>query len=80
MKTVLKNVTLLREYGFGDQSVCVTVDGHTIESITREMPDAAHAEVVDCKGNLLIPAFYNAHSHAAMTLFRGYGEAFNYKS
>ncbi|MBR2927313.1 MAG: amidohydrolase [Clostridia bacterium] len=74
MKTVLKNVTLLREYGFGDQSVCVTVDGHTIESITREMPDTTHAEVVDCKGNLLIPAFYNAHSHAAMTLFRGYGE------
>ena len=30
--------------------------------------------MVDCGGNLLIPAFYNAHCHAAMTLFRGYGE------
>ena len=29
---------------------------------------------MECNGNLLIPAFYNTHCHAAMTLFRGYGE------
>ena len=30
--------------------------------------------VRDCGGNLLAPAFYNAHSHTAMNLLRGYGE------
>ena len=33
--------------------------------------------VIDCSfggGKLLLPGFYNCHTHAAMTLFRGYGE------
>ena len=31
-------------------------------------------EVVDGRGKLLMPAMYNAHSHAPMTLLRGYAE------
>ncbi|WP_080798921.1 amidohydrolase family protein [Arabiibacter massiliensis] len=31
-------------------------------------------EVYDGRGKLLMPAFYNAHSHAPMTLLRGYAE------
>ncbi len=31
-------------------------------------------EVVDCNGLAIFPAFYNAHCHAAMTLFRGYAD------
>lgn len=31
-------------------------------------------EVKDCKGNLLISGFANAHAHSAMTLFRGYAD------
>ena len=27
-----------------------------------------------CSGKLFIPGFFNAHSHAAMHLLRGYGE------
>lgn len=30
-------------------------------------------EIIDCTGKLVIPGFVNAHTHAAMTLFRGYG-------
>ena len=74
MKTILKNATLLPEYGFGKQPVNVTVDGCKITAITEILPEEKNAEVMDCGGNLLIPAFYNAHCHAAMTLFRGYGE------
>lgn len=29
---------------------------------------------VDCKGNLLMPGFANAHTHSAMTLFRGFAD------
>jgi hypothetical protein len=38
------------------------------------LPEDAFDRVIDCKENLVMPAFYNAHCHAAMTLFRGYGE------
>lgn len=73
MKTIFKNATLLPEYGFSGE-VFVTVKDQRIAAIDTACPDTTGAEVVDCKGNLLIPAFYNAHCHAAMTLFRGYGE------
>ncbi len=74
MKTIFKDVTLLPEYGYGSQRVNVTVTDHIISEITAEPCDCAGADVVEGRGDLLIPAFYNAHCHAAMTLFRGYGE------
>ncbi len=75
MKTLLKNVTLLPEYGFEGKIVHVIVKNKKIVEITETLdPDFREDEVIDCKGDLLIPAFYNAHCHAAMTLFRGFGE------
>lgn len=74
MKTIIKNVTLLPEYGFEGRSVHVTVEDKKITAISESLPEFVGAEVVEGNGNLLIPAFYNAHCHAAMTLFRGYGE------
>ena len=75
MKTILKNVTLLPEYGYGDRLVNVIVKHKKIAEITEKLPENTEKyDVYDCKGDLLIPAFYNAHCHAAMTLFRGYGE------
>lgn len=74
MKTILKNATLLPEYGFENRRVNVTVEDCRITAIGEVLPDVTDAEVIDCKGDLLIPAFYNTHCHAAMTLFRGYGE------
>ena len=74
MKTIFKNATLLPEYGHGNKPMYVVVEDRKITEITEKMPDTTGCEVVDCRGDLLIPAFYNAHCHAAMTLFRGYGE------
>ena len=74
MKIILKNATLLPEYGFGSKRVQVTVENKRITEISENMTDEGGEEQIDCQGNLLIPAFYNAHCHAAMTLFRGYGE------
>lgn len=71
---LLKNAHLLPEYGFGEEKVFVAVEGARIASVGTKMPDKTPDETVDCKDNLLIPAFYNTHCHAAMTLFRGYGE------
>ena len=74
MKTILKNVTLLPETGYGEGNWHITIENKRIASITKDLPDTLGAEVIDAKGNLLTPGFYNAHCHAAMTLFRGYGE------
>ena len=75
MKTLLKNATLLPEYGFERRPVNVLIKDKKIYGIEEALPqDFVPDEVIDCTGNLLIPAFYNAHCHAAMTLFRGYGE------
>ncbi len=74
MNTLLKNVTLLPEYGYGSKSVNVLVSDRKIAQITEKLPSEAVDSVVNCDGNLLIPGFYNVHCHAAMTLFRGYGE------
>jgi len=74
MKTILKNATLLPEYGYQGRHVHLLIEDKRIASIGECLPETTDAEVIDCKGNLLIPAFYNTHCHAAMTLFRGYGE------
>ena len=74
MKTIIKNATLLPEYGYNTKQVFVVVEDKKITQITENMPDCNGAEVIDARGNLLMPAFYNTHCHAAMTLFRGYGE------
>ena len=31
-------------------------------------------EIVDAAGHIIMPGFFNAHTHSAMTLFRGYAE------
>lgn len=72
MKILFKNVHLQNEYGYGKDSVNVLVNDKTISYIGKDFPQADR--VIDGKGNLLSPAFYNAHCHSAMTLFRGYGD------
>ncbi len=74
MTTLIRNVKLLDEYGLGTKNASVIVEDGKYTYIGDKEPRIACDEVIDGKGNLLIPAFYNAHCHAAMTLFRGYGE------
>ena len=37
-------------------------------------------DIIDAKGNIIMPGFVNTHCHLAMTLFRGYGENSNFKN
>ena len=46
----------------------LSIDEHSPE---RKLPEAC---VIEGDGRLLTSAFYNTHSHSAMTLFRGMGE------
>jgi 5-methylthioadenosine/S-adenosylhomocysteine deaminase len=60
-----------------------TLDGKTVglrceEGLIAELAPGVEAapgdEVIDASGMLLVPPFVNAHTHAAMTLFRGFGD------
>jgi 5-methylthioadenosine/S-adenosylhomocysteine deaminase len=78
MKILFKNTRLLPEAmpnGLRtEDTVNVVVTDESITYIGADMPEEPFDRTIDCKENLLMPAFYNAHCHAAMTLFRGYGE------
>lgn len=56
----------------------VGVEGSRITYIGDTAPDEASAarmgKLYDGENKLLMPAFYNAHAHAPMTLLRGYAE------
>ena len=71
MKTLIKNVHLTEKYGF-DSSVNILIEDKYIKYVGKE--DMATDKVIEGNGNLIVPGFYNAHSHAAMTLFRGFGD------
>ena len=50
-------------------------DGRFLKIADAAAPaDAAGAEIVDCSRFAVLPAFYNGHTHAAMTLLRGYAD------
>lgn len=69
LKTLLKNFRL----SDGNAACAVITDTH-FSYVGSMCPEDRYDTVKDCRGGLLIPAFYNTHCHAAMTLFRGYGD------
>ena len=48
------------------------VDGRKIALLSDGESDSKAGRVVDCKGKVIMPGLYNCHTHAAMTMFRGY--------
>jgi len=51
----------------------ILVEGNSITAIgpMEKAPPPGTARVVDVRGNLVMPGLVNAHTHGAMTLFRG---------
>ena len=74
-KIFLKSV-LVQNAGEKPVRKDVLVDGNRFAKISDEIsPEmAGNAEVVDCRNFALLPAFYNGHTHAAMSLLRGYAD------
>ena len=73
MKILFENVRIPEEYGFADEHIYVLTDGSYISYVGKDKP-FNFDKSINGNGNLLIPGFYNSHCHAAMTMFRGYGE------
>ena len=68
MSILIKNV--LHE----DTITDVLIEGNRIARIAPNLPTPEGAEVIVGTDKAVIPGFINTHTHAAMTLFRGYGD------
>lgn len=54
----------------------ILISGKKFAKVTRPLSaaDYNNDEIVDCSGLAILPPFYNGHTHAAMTLLRGYAD------
>ncbi|MBU3701864.1 MAG: amidohydrolase [Acidimicrobiia bacterium] len=76
--TAIRNATVvtLDEHDTVLPGATVVLDGPTVVEIAPAdtVPSIAATTVVDAGGGLLHPGLVNAHTHLAMTLFRGYAD------
>lgn len=68
------DVITLDEKGRVLRDAEVAISGATILAVGQAPADFRPDEVVDAAGHILMPGFFNAHTHAPMTLLRGYAE------
>lgn len=68
-------VTMNSEFSIIENG-CVCIENDTIVHIceTGESLDIEAETVIDAQGNLLLPGFINAHTHAGMSIFKGYAD------
>lgn len=74
---LFKNISILNEDFEYVEDCWVGTQGDRIAYVGTCAPEdpSAYGEVYDGAKRLLMPGFYNAHTHAPMTILRGYGEA-----
>ena len=74
-KILLKSALVEAERDKTSRKDIVIGDGRFLKIADAAAPaDADGAEIVDCSRFAVLPAFYNGHTHAAMTLLRGYAD------
>lgn len=74
MTTLFENALILNSDGSFIENGFVAIDEKIISSVSSECPKGEFDRRIDCRGKLLMPAFYNIHCHSPMVLFRGIGE------
>lgn len=76
MRTLIQNVTAitLDEESRILADVDIVLDGKTISSIGETPAGFMPDETINGQERVALPAFFNAHTHAAMTLERGWAE------
>jgi len=66
--------TLISDVVLNGHRTDVVIAGNRFESIGRQS-GAGFDAVIRCQGRMaIVPPFYNTHTHAAMTLLRGYAD------
>jgi len=77
MKTLIKNVSIIPMDG--DKEVIekgyIIIEDDTIKEVMDgESPQGNYEQVIDGADQVALPGFINTHTHAAMTLLRGYAD------
>lgn len=67
------NKLLVQDTWVDGRNVDILVEGNRISRIAPNIP-AEGLETLDGMGRAAIPSFFNGHTHAAMTLFRGFAD------
>lgn len=66
---------LLKSVYLNNDTCDILVSDGKFKKIAKSLnEDSLSTEEVDCSGLAILPPFYNAHTHAAMTLLRGYAD------
>ena len=65
---ILKNALVLRSYDSEIEELDIEIENGKIKKISKQLNGN---EEIDLSGKLVMPAFYNTHTHAAMALMRG---------
>jgi len=64
---------LIRKVRLNGEVVDVLIRGNRFDSIGTDVDSSAEV-VIDGTGKAILPSFHNAHTHASMTLLRGYAD------
>lgn len=64
---------LIKRVLLGEKEVDIYIEGNIIEEIGEDIKKSGEF-VIEGKNKAAIPGLLNAHTHAAMTLFRGYAD------
>lgn len=65
---------LLKDTVLNGKKTDVLIAGNRFEKLAPGISADTGTECVDASGTAIFPPFYNAHTHAAMTLLRGYAD------
>lgn len=68
MSTLLKNVTL------NNQITDILIEDTIFKTIAPNQDYSPSDTIIDCTDKAILPAFYNNHSHAPMSILRGIGD------
>ncbi len=65
---------LLRQVVLDGKKVDILVENGLINRIAPSLNGVVVDQVIEGGGKAVVPGLYNGHTHAAMTLFRGYAD------
>ena len=68
------NTLLISRATMEGRMVDVLIEGNRFKSISEKPIEGTFGRTVDARGKILVPPFYNGHTHAAMNLLRGYAD------
>ena len=72
-KRMTMDTLLIKNITFDNEITNILVEGNRFKDL-HAPSDASADKVIDGTGKAILPALYNTHTHAAMTILRGYAD------